>query len=205
MSDTKLPRQFPSPAVQFWYILQCIEHCQRGRVVMKGITVTQTGPGTGFGHPGQSNPWCDPTTPPGEVWLQLGVSKSSPYRHLPGPHSWPAASLNCHSLEQPLSFHPVFKARAQQSLGSVSHTPLCRASTILSILPQLQWKVSARLLSRKCLHLFTTQRGLMLHFTFSQLCHQTTGAQNLFFYSMPPQTHWYQEPVSTITSRNFKS
>lgn len=127
MSDTKLPRQFLCPAVEFWYIFQCIKHCQRGWVVWKEWQ-SQNGPGTDFGHPWQSNPWCDPTNPlgmtPGVVWLQLGVSKTSPYRSLTVPqgHTRGLQPLNCHSLLQPLWFHLVSKARAHQSLGSVRYT-----------------------------------------------------------------------------------
>lgn len=74
-------------------------------------------------------------------------------RH-PATHTWPPATRNCHFLVQPLSFHPVFKARAQQSLGSVRHThpPLqCQQDpgqqgTFLIC----NGKVSERFLSTKC-------------------------------------------------------
>lgn len=65
-------------------------------------------------------------------------------------------------------------------------------------------KVSERFLSMKC-YFICYSKWSQITLTPSQLCHQTTSAQKFLFYSMPPQTHWYQEPVSTKTSLNFKS
>lgn len=59
------------------------------------------------------------------------------------PHTWPPATQNCHFLVQPLSFCLVFKAGAQQTLGSVRHTP-CSAVPAGSCpawdIPHLQWE-----------------------------------------------------------------
>lgn len=86
----------------------------------------------------QPQEWCNSS--------YKGVSKDSPYRCLPAapqPHTWPPATQNCHFLVQPLSFCLVFKAGAQQTLGSVRHTP-CSAVPAGSCpawdIPHLQWE-----------------------------------------------------------------